>query len=1003
MYYICLKTIKISGSQRFIFLFFLIGKVFSQNPIPDLSQNTNIYSLKSPLNQVYISSIDGLNIYDGRNVRTFRPSTHNMYGNNIQSNFYEDSLNQIWFCTYEAIHCYNPKTDQLEYFFGKSDLDTDIYNDYRIIELDGYSLWFIAGEYIFEFDIYNHKIVRKWKSYVQAVKDIKRAKSDINSLFIAVSDRGLQTFSIENSTGVIIDSTNYSIPLQAMWIEDETRMYAGTMDGRLIHFNYITNEIITEHVVNNISVANINAFDRSHIIVSSFDKSFLWDTNNDSLLSEIEYKNQVTGKLLDRVLNVYVSKDSTQWISDDGNGVYYLNDQKRKFETWLNEGNEQHSVIGIFPIPNKSSFLVTTRNEGIYILSQDGDVIKSNNQISSGLDLGTILSGMFVDSIHFLFHYQQYFYFYNVLHNDFERLNYAGDNYLEYGVDLQALPDEGVVFCDNSHYLFKLELDTANKIYLDTLYTLPDTTKIIVSLENVADSIYFASLNEEKVLVLKYDRNDKIFKLLSSLDIQGGVKSVEFANTSNEVFLSNNNGLFKINLDALDFEKIDGPNRVFNQCIYGIEKVNDHEFWLSTNMGLYYWNSFSDSLHQFQEGDGIQGLEYNTEAHFLADDGRLFFGGINGLNVFYPDDIKLLDHEAPVLISDYMIDDSSSTEFGAANFIEEIELPYHKNTISFKFHAVDYAGLTSTRVKFKMSGIDGKFVESSTEQGFSRYPNLPAGSYTFNIIGSNADQVWNKSIRQIKVIIHPPYWQTWWFRSIVVAGILGIIFLILRNFYRRKMREKDFLLKEQALIISKQKAVEIERNRIANEMHDDLGGGLTTISYLSQRIQGKLVDLKSEKQLEKINNQAKALVNNMSEIIWAMNSRFDKVDNLLAFIRRYAKESLDTYQIELSFIHEIGNSQVPISGEYRRNIFLACKEIIHNIIKHAKAKKVGILISIRNHHLIIEIEDDGIGFNPSDEISGNGLENILKRIQKCKGKMECSSVKGVKYLIEIPL
>ena len=400
--------------------------------------------------------------------------------------------------------------------------------------------------------------------------------------------------------------------------------------------------------------------------------------------------------------------------------------------------------------------------------------------------------------------------------------------------------------------------------------------------------------------------------------------------------------------------------------------------------------------------DGIQALEYNTNSSYKDKDGRLFFGGVNGLNVFYPDSIELMDHEAPVMLSEYKLDDTISSFFGSPYYLEDMELPYSQNTISFTFHALDYAGMEATRVKYKLEGLDDEFLVSKENVQSVRYPNLPPGDYTFRIIGSNADRVWNKTERTVSIKINPPFWQRWWFRILSILGILGIIYLIFRSYYTRQLREKDFQLKEKELIISKQQALEAERNRIAGEMHDDLGGGLTTISYLSQRLKGKFKDEKSEKQLNKIITHAKDLVSNMSEIIWAMNSGFDTLENLIAYTRRFASEYCNTHEHVLNFENKTQGKEYRVSGEIRRNVFLVIKEILHNAIKHADASEIHLSFSLDENQLIIKVGDNGKGLIGENQF-GNGLKNMEERIERLGGKLRRTNNQGLHYLILIPL
>src|SRR5690606_22154964 len=142
---------------------------------------------------------------------------------------------------------------------------------------------------------------------------------------------------------------------------------------------------------------------------------------------------------------------------------------------------------------------------------------------------------------------------------------------------------------------------------------------------------------------------------------------------------------------------------------------------------------------------------------------------------------------------------------------------------------------------------------------------------------------------------------------------------IIRSRYKRKIEKKNQQLREQSLIIEKQMAVEAERTRIATEMHDDLGSGLTKIRYLSERALKNTQDPEEIAEIKSIAEQSNTLVTNMSEIIWALNSRFDTTENLIGYLRRYIVEYLEEHRIPYDLNIENDITDIPVTGEKRRN------------------------------------------------------------------------------------
>jgi len=246
------------------------------------------------------------------------------------------------------------------------------------------------------------------------------------------------------------------------------------------------------------------------------------------------------------------------------------------------------------------------------------------------------------------------------------------------------------------------------------------------------------------------------------------------------------------------------------------------------------------------------------------------------------------------------------------------------------------------------------------------------------------------------------------FVPLLLCGLL-IWFLI---HYQKKRHQSEMQQKEDELRISqlkleKQTALQNERTRIASEMHDDLGGGLTTIKFLGQKMLRKIDDIEQKSQLNKIVDNSKALVSNMSEIIWAMNAGFDTLDNLVAYCRRYASEYLGDHNLQLSYQGLSGDSSIEFSGEKRRHVFLLYKELLHNIVKHADATKVHISWDLDSNNIALVVTDDGVGMNAVldniDMEGGNGLRNMKARMQQLGGEISWKTDKGTITEIQLPL
>lgn len=194
-----------------------------------------------------------------------------------------------------------------------------------------------------------------------------------------------------------------------------------------------------------------------------------------------------------------------------------------------------------------------------------------------------------------------------------------------------------------------------------------------------------------------------------------------------------------------------------------------------------------------------------------------------------------------------------------------------------------------------------------------------------------------------------------------------------------------------------------ERNRISQEMHDDIGSGLTSIRLLSEIAKAKTGQQGAEKELEKISSTSNILIDKMNEIIWTLNSRNDNLPNLIAYMRHLIVEYFEPFHIHLSIVIPDDIREVAVAGKIRRNILLSVKEVLHNIVKHSRATEVQVVFHT-GEPFTISISDNGIGFNPSRTFTHkNGLVNLKERLAGIGGSCIITNNEGTSIILKIPL
>jgi two-component sensor histidine kinase len=318
----------------------------------------------------------------------------------------------------------------------------------------------------------------------------------------------------------------------------------------------------------------------------------------------------------------------------------------------------------------------------------------------------------------------------------------------------------------------------------------------------------------------------------------------------------------------------------------------------------------------------------------------------------------------------------------------KIELSYNENRVALSFAALSFANSNKNKYKFMLKGLDTSYC-SPTEQHSILYNNLTPGKYTFKVVGCNSDGVWNDIPAQIIIIVNPPFYATWWFKTIIALVIIALFYA----FYRYRINQ----------ILALQKV----RNRIAQDLHDDIGATLGSIKVFSEVAKKRIGNnsQKVEEVLDKIGEASHEMIDKMSDIVWSVNPINDSNEELLNRMKSFAAIMLTHKNIEYFFESKELTENVKLNMLQRKNIFLIFKESIYNAIKYANCSSIQITFSKEHNKLKLEIKDNGKGFdvNINNAFNGNGLKNIKSRAAEINAMVNILSKEndGARILLEI--
>ncbi len=300
---------------------------------------------------------------------------------------------------------------------------------------------------------------------------------------------------------------------------------------------------------------------------------------------------------------------------------------------------------------------------------------------------------------------------------------------------------------------------------------------------------------------------------------------------------------------------------------------------------------------------------------------------------------------------------------------------------------MDYSYPPDNHYQYKLEGLDKEWQNNPPNLRIASYTNLSPGDYIFYVRGSNNDDVWNMKGTSVSITIRPPFWNTWWFTSIAVLLLIGILYYL------------------STIRIRNQLAIERLKTKLAADLHDNVGSGLTEISILSELAKNNIQN-GGANELKHISEISRYLVDNMSDIVWVVNPRRDSLYDLIVRLKDNYSDMLASIGISFKTNNLEKLTTIKLPMEYKQNLYLIFKEGINNSIKHSGCSKVTLECNVRSDVLELALNDDGKGFDLKDKSNGNGLKNMEQRANEIGGKVKWRCTKGegttVTFLGRIP-
>lgn len=383
-------------------------------------------------------------------------------------------------------------------------------------------------------------------------------------------------------------------------------------------------------------------------------------------------------------------------------------------------------------------------------------------------------------------------------------------------------------------------------------------------------------------------------------------------------------------------------------------------------------------------------------------DGRLWLPTITGLATAVASEVVPNRFAPPVRIESVVIEGRTETGAGLrAPPISRVILPPNRRRLDVHYTSLNLGAPDRAQFRYRLKDHDDSWTDAGDVR-VAHFTRLSPGEYVFEVEAANEDGIWSEEPATLAVIVEPPFWRTWWFLFVSSGVVLGTVIATVHLVSTQR-------LKRQVALLRQQEALERERARIARDLHDQLGASLTQVALLGELVESdKDEPDEVESHAQQISQTARETTRVLDEIVWAVNPRNDTLDGLITYLCKNAQEyfSVAGLRYRQEVPDDVPDTTLP--PDVRHNVFLAAKEAVTNVVRHAQATEARVRVRLADGRLVLEIEDNGRGPAEAGTAKArgrHGLDNIRRRMEEVGGRfvLEGGAEGGTRVRLEVPV
>ena len=705
---------------------------------------------------------------------------------------------------------------------------------------------------------------------------------------------------------------------------------------------------------------------RNKMLVSFSDRLYETDSSLTVLKSElVNFQNkQIAGKL--GIWKIMADNFDNLWVLTVQEGVKKIIGNNYPFKYYGTEVSEDNKTLSLFADKENNRILAGTVGNGLLVFDTLQRLIAHVKNLpgkSTSFSVNNIIKTVSGKYLLYLVGSENLY----QLSNDLSRLDSFKFS--------STLPGKegGIQYFGNPIYQDdKLVISQSQGRFYKTNLINNNTREYQVTVSYTMSGLFYNGT------IITHANDELLFLDTAEFKVS---KRIPFRNTSyvrcftkgpdNNIYIGSNKGIFKTDSTGNILYQWKKENGLPDDCIYAMVFDDEGFLWCSTNRGIFRLNR-DNSVLQLTKEDGLQENEFNTNAVQKTADGEIFFGGVNGISGFFPASINNPNEKINLFFTSIKINNENIFNDTAVWNIDKIDLRYDQNALAFDFIAMANNNPGQYIYQYQMEDVDKQWIQNNEMQTV-RY-HLQPGKYVFRIYASRFFDKDAKPMKEISIYIHPPYWKTWWFSSLVGLVLICSLVYIINQYNRRKY-------KKRLMELEAEHSLRLERERISRDLHDNIGAYANAVLYNTELLENEKEEKLREELMEDLKFASKDIITSLRETIWALKKDNYTAEDCFLRIRNFIQPLVRYYHgIKFSIEGEAPPNKI-LHYAIALNLVRIVQEAVTNGIKHAGASSIRVISNEKDGVWELVVSDDGKGFDDQSTSTqqGNGFSNMKQR------------------------